>query len=177
MAKRFHNPHEEIRNIIDGRNVGRAKAKLAKMGEAAVRPLLEAMTGGHGRIGDSLNDLIDVLKTIARKDVKPLVKCLDDHPALNIVVHAIGHAALDRKKVDRAAMRVLKKFDDHEDDGISSVVDHHVDRIQRATGKKKRVAKKPSRKRKVGKTPAGGGSKPKRKPARKKAVRRPAKKK
>lgn len=134
MAKQSTTPHELIRAVIDGDS--RAKARLAKMGEPAVRPLLESMVGRHGRLGDTLPDLVDVLKRIARNDVDAIIPALKGHPAQNLVVWAVGYGAMKGGKVHPKALRALKGHRRHKDAAVRSVAAYHLEKIERGKTKK-----------------------------------------
>ena len=130
MVKSVTSPHELIRKLIDGESP-QAKKELVKMGGGAVaRPLLEAMVGDHGPVGEALPELVDVLMRIALNDVDELIPALRDHPALNLVVWAVGHGAVRRGEVHQGAHRALKRHRKHEDGGIRAVAEYHLERIE-----------------------------------------------
>ena len=132
MAERVANAHELIRRLIDGED-RRAKGLLVQMGGEAVSPLLDAIVGDHGRLGDSLPELVDTLKRIAKKDVEAVLPALKDHSALNLVVWAVGHGAVQDGNVNAKAHRALKRHRKHEDTCIGCVVDHHLEKIEKTT--------------------------------------------
>ena len=126
--------HELIRSLIDGESP-RAKGRLVRMGASAVRPLLEAMVGVHGPVGEALPELVDALGRIAKADVNAVIPALKDHPALNIVVWAVGHGAVKRCEVNKRAHRALKSHHKHDDVGIRAVAYHQLQKIEKSMGK------------------------------------------
>jgi hypothetical protein len=151
MVKRITSPHELIQNLIDGENGARTRRRLVAMGGSAVRPLLEALVGNQGQLRGALPELVDILERIAKKDVNLLIAALKDHPALNIVVWAVGHGAVKRRTLDRRAHHALKRHRKHKDGGIRAVANHHLERIEKGTGRKRKsngeaVKKRPAKK-------------------------------
>ena len=128
-----------IRNILDGRNVAAAKRSLIAIGAPAVTPVLDALTGGHGRrhpdAPNASDDLLKVLAGIAMKDADAVAGSLThDAPAFNASVWALGHSR------SRHAQRILKDLLDHEDHGVRGVAEFHLFRHR------KKKVKKPTRK-------------------------------
>ena len=140
MVKRVSSPQELIQNVIDGENAARAKRRLVAMGGSAVRPLLEAMVGDQGPLRDALPELVDILERIAKRDVDSLIPALKNQPALNIVVSAVGRGAVKRGAVNRRAHRALVRYRKHEDGGIRAVASYHLERVEKATRKKRKVS-------------------------------------
>ena len=96
----------------------------------------------------SVDDLINTLELIARKDVRPLAEAMaHDSPAFNIVVWAIGHSNSQQAK------RIINSLHDHQDPGVRAVVAYHEARRLRRrprpaskTTKKTVAKKKPTKK-------------------------------
>ena len=154
-----------IRNILDGRNVAAARRWLIAIGEPAVGPVLDALTGGHGRrhpdAPNASDDLLKVLAGIAEKDADAVAGSLThDAPAFNASVWALGHSR------SRHVRQILKGLLDHEDNGVRGVADFHLFR-----NRKKKV-KKPTRKKVATRRAAPRKKAPKRVARRKKAAPR-----
>ncbi len=151
MVQRITSPHELVQNLIDGENAARAGRRLVAMGGSAVRPLLEALVGNQGQLRGALTELVDILERIARRDVTLLIAALKNHPALNIVVWAVGHGAVKRGTLDRRAHRALSRHRKHEDGGVRAVANYHLERIEKGTRRKRKskgeaVKKRPAKK-------------------------------
>ena len=138
MVKRALCPHDLIQNIIDEENTYRAGRRLVTMGGSAVRPLLEAIVGDRGPLRGVLPELVNILERIARRDVNLLIAALENHPALNIVVWAVGHGAVKRGVLNRRAHRALSSHRKHKDPGIRAVANYHLQRIEKATRRKRK---------------------------------------
>ncbi len=67
MVKRITRPDERIQTNIDGENSARANRRIVAMGGSAVRPVLEAMVGGQGRVRGAIENLVDAHERIANK--------------------------------------------------------------------------------------------------------------
>ena len=153
MAALTANVGSLIRKILDGKGAAGAKRRLVLMGGPAVDPILAALVGDHGPLHRdnakrSVDDLINTLELIARKDVRPLAEAMaHDSPAFNIVVWAIGHSNSQQAK------RIINSLHDHQDPGVRAVVAYHEARRLRRrprpaskTTKKTVAKKKPTKK-------------------------------
>ena len=138
MPRRLGVPNELIRKIIANEGASAAKRKLVAMGKDAVEPVLDAMTGTHGRFhperhDDSIDILLKVLIEIAKKDVGHLAEAMAHHvPGLNAVAWAIGHSK------SRHAQDIMKDLTDHEDSALQSIAEHHLRKAGRAKPKKRK---------------------------------------
>ncbi len=140
VSKRRTDVAELIRRVLHGDRVRAAKFQLLRAGGEAVEPILHAMTGNHGRLhpdrrGEAIDDLLDVLVAIAKRDSEPLAEAMaHDVPGVNAVAWAIGHSSSNH------ATQILHHFRDHEDGAVRSVAEHHLSK-RKGRGSPRRTKK------------------------------------
>ena len=142
MVRRKLEIAELIRQILDGVSTSSAKRRLAGMGGAAVEPILEAVTGRHGRLHSDrveagIKDLVSVLEKIANKHPGSLASALAHHvPGLNLAVWALGHSS------SSLARGILRDLTDHEDNGVRAVAEYHLARGSKSSSRRRLAHKK-----------------------------------
>lgn len=134
-------PHELIGQLVHGDES--AKSKLVRMGRPAVEPLLDALTGGHGKLRGAGDQIFDALKRLARKDVGAFVDIAKGHPAHGLVLFLIGHGSEVKGKAVPKAKKALKAHAKHRDRVLRHIAAHHLG----DGGPKKKASKKASKKR------------------------------